>query len=339
MGGLNSRMWPRIKLSETKLVLALRIAKEIKQDVANGESIAIRGDRPDGSKLWDKRPSIALGHLAGLRVCHKTIYNIKGPNRVHVFTPEAFERKGSDLPSEQSLWRYQDFWKFEDLLSSQSLHLSRLQDLADPLEGRPTDSLQQLLDIVESNPDRPFGLRLFPTLTKVYQAFYSCCFVNCWHIGDVESQAMWDLCESPRAIAIRTSVGILNQALRRKRHISTWKVHYVEYMAQGTQKADRVLTYQLHPLATHKDNSYRHEREFRIVHFSHRSLSKAIANARRGKLTPQWNARVPIPIQQVIREVRVHPHASDSFLREVREALAFHAPYVKVERSMLNGKE
>ena len=205
------------------------------------------------------------------------------------------------------------------MLSTKSLYLSCLQDLTDPLEGRPTDSLQQLLDIVESNPDRPFSLRLFSTLTKVYQAFYSCCFVNCWHIRDVESQAMWDLCASPRAIAIRTSVGILNLALRRRRHISTWKVHYVEYMAQGTQKADRVLTYQLHPLATHKDNSYRHEREFRIVHFSHRSLSKAIANARRGKL----NARVPIPIQQVIREVRVHPHASDSFLREVSP----HFPY------------
>lgn len=318
-------------------MLALRIAKEIKREVANGESIVIRGDSPDGPRLWDKHPSIALGHLAGLRVCHKTIHNTKGPNRIHVFTPEAFERKGSNLPREQSLWRYQDFWKFEDLLSSQSLYLSSLEDLADPLEGKPTDSLQQLLSIVESKPDRPARLRLFPTLTKLYRAFYSSCFVNCWHIGDVESQAMWDLCESPRSIAMRTSVGALNGALRRKRHISTWKVHYVDYKAQGTQKADRVLTYQLHPLATHKDNSFRHEREFRVVHFSHLSLVKAMLNARRGKLTHQRDIRLSIPIQSVIDEVRVHPNAPDSFLNEVREALASHIPQARVERSTLPG--
>ena len=331
-------MWPHIKLSETKLALTLRMSKEIAQEVANGEPIVIGGARSGCTKLWDKHPSIALLHLAKLRVCHKTIYNTTGPNRGHVFPAESFERKGSNLPNEQSLWRYQDFWKFEDLLASESLYLSRLQDLDDPLEGKPTDSLQQMLDIVESLKDRPLDLKFPTTLTEVYQAFYSSCFVNCWHINDFESQAMWDLCKGTESVAVRTTVGILNQALKHKRHISTWRVHYVEYMAQGTEKADRVLTYQLHPLATHKDNAYSHEREFRIVHFGLRSLTRAMLNAKRGKSTSQYNARVPIPIQKVIREIRVHPHASDSFLEEVRRIVESHVPYVTVKRSMLSGK-
>src|SRR5258706_406031 len=53
--------------------------------------------------------------------------------------------------------------------------------------------------------------------------------VNCWHVNEGESAAMWDLYANSKGIAIRSTVGRLKKSLRpEQRKIALCKVEYGE---------------------------------------------------------------------------------------------------------------
>ena len=318
--------------------IASRIKEEIEDDVANGELIVIDGQRLNGPKLRDSYPSVALGVLAGLQICHKTIYNTMGPNRVHVIYPEAFERSGLFLPRSMNLWRYQDGWKFVDLLDSGEIYLTSLKSLEDPSEGFPTESLRQLIEIVEK-PDGSSPPTQAPipggSMLDVYEAYYKECCVSCWHISDGESTAMWDLCDSPRSVAIRTSVGDLVDAVEHERYAGTWKVHYLDYKAEGTKQADRVLTYNPKFLATHKDTKYSYEKEFRILYANDERIASRLAYRNHRSLPEREYARINVRLPRILHEIRIHPEADASFAKEIGDLVRDRLPKVQVERSSL----
>ena len=103
-----------------------------------------------------------------------------------------------------TLWRYMDFTKFIDLLSSNALWLQRLDLLDDSREGhftnRERDRLSKYSDGRETSAatNRPFS------------------FVNCWQQSDRERMLMWVLYGAAgRGIAINTTVGQIKAAIRR----------------------------------------------------------------------------------------------------------------------------
>jgi hypothetical protein len=77
--------------------------------------------------------------------------------------------------NETIIWRYLDFEKFVDLITSKKLFMCRSDKFEDPFEG--------MLKLKDTNQSQ-FDLN---TLTK---KFY---FINCWHINDIQSAAMWKI--------------------------------------------------------------------------------------------------------------------------------------------------
>jgi len=41
-----------------------------------------------------------------------------------------------EIPPSETLWRYMDFWKFEDMLAKSALYFARQDRFSDPFEGR-----------------------------------------------------------------------------------------------------------------------------------------------------------------------------------------------------------
>ncbi len=321
------------------LFLRVLLMVELERDIAAGKPIKIKArPYPVGHKLIEIYPYMALGYVRGHLPCHETTLNPDEPDHcVHIFPPDAFQRNGSGLPSSLSVWRYQDYWKFQDLLDTQSLYLSRLQDLVDPLEGKPTTALQELINLVELPPLPTPIMAPVLQLSRVLEDIYQSCYVNCWHINNLESQAMWALCSNPRSVTVRTTFGELNETLKEHDHTSVWQVHYLEYQAH--ERADMINIYSPEFIATHKDVKYRHENELRIVHLDRSnflSLGSFIRRAwgsKRQVDTSEPCPRIPISLQKVIQEVRVHPQATDRFLNEVRHSVAQVLPQVSVTRS------
>ena len=318
---------------QLKLIpIAIQIAEEIQDDATKGEPIVIEENRRYGSKLRDRYPFIALGVLAGMQVCHQTIRNPSGPDTVHIITPEAFVRSGLDLPRTIALWRYQDYWKFLDLLETEDLYLTSLKSLEDPLEGSPTESLLEMIETVESPEGLPFFLQVLfrrGRMPEIYQAFYRECCVNCWHINEEESTQMWDQCQGPNAVAIRTSVGDLVDAVEHECHAGTWKVHYLDY------SVDRINTYDVKSLATHKDKKYRYEKEFRVVYANDKRVNGRMFNKVRLRLPERESAHIKVNLNRLIREILIHPQADSGFIQEIRDLVRDKLPGIPVERSRL----
>ncbi|WBH16032.1 DUF2971 domain-containing protein [Sphingomonas radiodurans] len=200
----------------------------------------------------------------------------------------------SDHPSfdcprlNQRLWRYTDFPKFTELLTSRRLWLANAEILAidDPHEGlqgavqfphRMWRSLDEVPDALrkqivgkgrrkpEETDDHVFAgwfmgeeQRCFMTLSNRRNFF-----VNCWHAADHESVAMWKIYGSPGAgVAIVSSGGRLHTALE----------HSSEKIYLGAVKYVDPLTFEIGtPNAfdslVRKRSSFSYENEVRIVHW------------------------------------------------------------------------
>jgi hypothetical protein len=130
-----------------------------------------------------------------------------------------------------TIWRYLDLWKFASLLEKRALFFSRLDHLDDPFEGDystatymqpPTDYSGWPSDL------RTIHESSIPSdLSHAAEAQREELYVNCWHMNDFESDAMWRLYVHDGAgIAIRSTVRRLQRCF---------------HPAPGTQHLGRVV--------------------------------------------------------------------------------------------------
>jgi hypothetical protein len=112
------------------------------------------------------------------------------------------------------IWRYFKFDRFVNILKTHSLWFSRANRFDDQWEGLfPPSYARRTRQYAESNGilyeefDRDFRVRL---QTHRYGHF-----VNCWHMCEHESDAMWRLYALAKTgIAIKSTVGSVNECLQ-----------------------------------------------------------------------------------------------------------------------------
>ena len=118
------------------------------------------------------------------------------------------------VPDGTVIWRYLKFERFVEILDTHSLWFSRPFRFEDQWEGLfPPSYVRRTRQYADANGipfeefDRDFRRRLLR-----YRYAH---FVNCWHMSDHESDAMWKLYALARTgIAIRSTVGGVNECLR-----------------------------------------------------------------------------------------------------------------------------
>lgn len=95
-----------------------------------------------------------------------------------------------DLPDRPaSIWRYMDMTKFISMLDRQALFFSRLDQLGDPFEG----SLTQHRQTGREELEKRYGAILYKDSRRMVESIIKNTIVNCWHMDDSESAAMWKL--------------------------------------------------------------------------------------------------------------------------------------------------
>ena len=96
--------------------------------------------------------------------------------------PDVQDRKAS-------IWRYMDVMKFISLLDKQSLFFTRLDKLDDPFEGSLTKHRQSARQALE----RRRRAILYRDSERLVESITKNTIVNCWHMNEGESVAMWKL--------------------------------------------------------------------------------------------------------------------------------------------------
>lgn len=172
-------------------------------------------------------------------------------------------------PTEQevTIWRYLDLSKFVSMLATSSLFFSRADLLGDPLEGsfsRPT---------VLSRPDLIANLakkhgaigdiesqsqQIAAIMSRSQQRQTKHTYVNCWHINEHESAAMWRLySKSDEAIAIKSRYLRLVSSLDEDCYVG--QVFYLDYESDAMPIGNALVPFVC------KRKSFEHERELRAV--------------------------------------------------------------------------
>jgi len=112
-----------------------------------------------------------------------------------------YEDKIEPPDNNQTIWRYMDFSKYVDLVTTEELHFARADKFEDPYDcsamqffGEPYKQLSS------ANPQGSERTRQVNTFDRLFV------YLNCWHMNDVESAALWKLYSENKyeTIAIQT---------------------------------------------------------------------------------------------------------------------------------------
>lgn len=189
----------------------------------------------------------------------------------------------SGIKDNAKLWRYMDFAKLVSLISSQSLYFCRTDKFKDVFEGKLIGftvedmykSLEKIVSneyIVEGGILKFDGAAKGSILTKAEEfteQIYKfselereSTFINCWHLNEYESAAMWELyLKSNEGIAIQTTFDRLKLSLNVcKEEIYIGKVKYIDYTTQKNFFGNGFS-----PFFT-KRISFSHESEVRLLY-------------------------------------------------------------------------
>jgi hypothetical protein len=219
------------------------------------------------------------------------------------------------VPDGTVIWRYFKFGRFVDILKTHGLWFSRPFQFEDQWEGlfppsyaRRTRQYAEANDIPFEEFDREFRRRI---LRHRYAYF-----VNCWHLNDHESDAMWRLYALPKTgIAIQSTVGDVKECLRP--HKSGKVIYYDpshEVLNPTIFGPDDILF---------KRDSFWWEQEYRFWFKDDELLDRIEAGTefREEDLSPRRLFLIS-NMQRLINKIVIAPGASEEFIENLRAACA-----------------
>jgi len=212
-----------------------------------------------------------------------------------------------EKPSDENatIWRYMDFTKFVSLLDRQSLFFARADTMPDPFEGSYSKETVRL---------RPVRHRGIPKEALDKMAVFSreirrFTLLNCWHISENESAAMWKLyLKTDEGVAIRSTFRRLADSLRvcAEHTVYVGKVKYIDYETEWLPEGNSFYPF------LHKRRSFEHERELRAVIQEPPFVEMGRVPDSRIDLTqptPDAGAYVSIDVDLLVERVFVSPTA------------------------------
>ncbi|QRR35658.1 hypothetical protein JNX00_07295 [Hydrogenophaga sp. YM1] len=164
---------------------------------------------------------------------------------------------------EVRVWRYMDFTKFVSLIDSRRLYFTRADKFDDPFEG----SWPKMNIIARQNipPEIPAEAhenfrRAMKGMSEWNKNLPRFTAINCWHMNDHESAAMWKLyLKSEEGIAIQSTYRKLRDAITAEDDVYLGVVKYIDYESEWVDAKNLFSPF------VHKRKSFEHEREVRAV--------------------------------------------------------------------------
>ena len=239
--------------------------------------------------------------------------------------------------SETRIWRYSNFAKFVSMLESRSLYFTRSDLLQDKFEGAKT--VATVLERFKRHQDaRSHALELgeYAKLRRM------CVFINCWHMNEHESAAMWKVYGDSvvnQAIVIQSTVGRLDAVT--DTDVVLGVVDYVNYGLLAEQGGAILEPSSDFAPFFMKRKSFAHEQELRAMISEYptqgpeESLPQALLKAAEiGEL--KSGIRKSVDLNLLIERVLVCPAAENWFYNLVKEVSSKYGVTARVEQSEMD---
>lgn len=208
--------------------------------------------------------------------------------------------------SQVCIWHYMDFAKFISMLENQGLWFSRADKFKDAFEGTwPRQDVQNRAARLDDAENKKFSEDM-----QEQRAYF---LVNCWHMNEQESDAMWKLCtKSNEAIAIRSTCGRLRSTLPSKIDID--RVNYIDYEKESIEDGNTLF-----PI-TFKGKSFIHEQELRAVWWLTKD-SDFVQNCKTLPDPPKAGMWQSVNLDELIDAIYVAPTSPEWFKVVVEKVL------------------
>jgi hypothetical protein len=216
-----------------------------------------------------------------------------------------------NLDGETIIWRYMDIIKFLDLIQTQQLYFSNIENFNDPYEGFVSIDykemeLKNFKTVEEKN--------LYEAEKKEELKNY---FINCWHINNYENVAMWKAyTDSNNGIAIKSTITDLVVAIGLKNYnnkeynnnISFGKVEYIGDLndEEILKIKNKTIFNDKTKILLYKNISFKDENEVRLI-------------IRKKKNNNNY-CKLDIDINKLINEIYIIPTAP-TYYRHIIEKL------------------
>jgi hypothetical protein len=215
--------------------------------------------------------------------------------------------------------------KYESLLREQSLFFCRADKFSDPYEcSIPKKEFDYRIsekkflydERVNYKTDRNFDLEIAKrnanNLAYTHKEFKRATTVNCWHINNNESDAMWQLyLKNNEGVAVRTNKKKLYKSLEIiKENICVSKIRYINYENDiwFHSKNFPFEGYNFLTPVFHKRIEFEHEKELRLYHH---------VNSREKE--DYWETQpntmgemIKIDLKNLVENIIFHPSADSS---------------------------
>ena len=141
--------------------------------------------------------------------------------------------------------------------------------------------------------------------------------MNCWHINENQSDAMWKIfLDTKNGIAIKSTVGNIIESLRESEdNINISKVYYrdfnkVTFQELMLEKKNKMSIGRSINQFNYKRTSFEHEKELRLFHVD-LPIPHVIKNGIPRE--PLTHKHIDIDISELINEIVIAPFADDWF--------------------------
>lgn len=227
----------------------------------------------------------------------------------------------SEISPAEVLWRYMDFWKFEDFLARSALYFSRPDKFIDPFEGRLAEGNKTKMSLSDEVFHAAYHIERSEDDAHVSREIMRCVvFICCWHRARKETRDMWQAYTSgPESVAIATSAKALSRVLSAEKRIVQSPVKYHSEAFSRTESAHTSLFF-------YKPDAYRFEREFRLLLAP--PETESVNESEIGR-------HVRVNPKRLVHRVVVHPRGTGAFKDKVRELCRKHLGSIRLESSTL----
>jgi hypothetical protein len=229
-----------------------------------------------------------------------------------------------------------DFTNFVFLLARKQLHFTRLDEFNDPFEGCwPKENARWFVEWVRATCRVGKPEELQRKLRMLDPQFASLMlrhtvFVNCWHLNDGESDAMWKLyAQGNKGVAVISRFGRLKAIMDRpcKEIIQFAKVVYIDHDKGFIDPSNPVSPC----LCKHK--SFEHERELRAYIWR---AGEMIDMNMIGKVDMPKGLDVDVDLNELIEEIVIGPTVPEWTFKLTKKVLSDYGCAKPIKQSLLN---
>lgn len=221
------------------------------------------------------------------------------------------------------IWRYMDFTKLVSLIESQCLYFTRADRFDDPFEGSwPKINVNArkdiFLDFTKENQEA--YIKMISLVGNISQLLTKHQAINCWHMNEHESAAMWKLyLKSNEGIAIQSTYLKLRESITDNEKVFLGVVKYIDYEKEPIDANSMISAF------VYKRKSFEHEREIRAI------VTKAPpSDGKNGidfnKETITHGIKIKVDIERLIEKIYVAPNAPNWF-SELVSSIVQHYGY------------